>query len=44
MSDFIKNGSEYITSLIDVAVKNGQREVIVTGKYEIEWAIRLPSM
>lgn len=43
MKDFAKNGSEYITSLIAEAVENGTRIATVTGKYEIEWAIRLPS-
>jgi hypothetical protein len=41
--EFVKNGSEYITSLIADAAKSGSRTVTVTGSYEIEWAIRLPS-
>ncbi|MBQ9806434.1 MAG: hypothetical protein IJW49_08030 [Clostridia bacterium] len=40
---FAKNGSEYITSLIADAVKNGSRTTTVTGAHEIEWAIRIPS-
>jgi hypothetical protein len=43
MSEFAKNGSAYLSSLIADAVKNGKREVTLTGKYEIEWAISLPS-
>ena len=40
---FIKNGSEYITSLISEGVKNGSRSATVSGNYEISTAIRLPS-
>jgi len=43
MSDFAKNGSEYLSSLIAAAVENGSRVATVTGNYEIEWAVRLPS-
>ena len=40
---FIKNGTEYIQSLIDGAVKCGDRRITVSGKYEIDREIRLPS-
>lgn len=40
---FEKNGSEYITSLINDAVLNKNNSITVTGNYEIDTAIRLPS-
>lgn len=41
--DFLKNGSEYIQSMIAAACEQGTRQITVTGKYEIESPIRLPS-
>lgn len=41
--EFLKNGSEYISGLIADAVKNGHRTVTVTGNYEIDSSVRLPS-
>ena len=40
---FIKNGSEYIDALVKEAVENGSRTATVTGKLEIERAVRIPS-
>ena len=40
---FIKGGSEYISSLIAEAVRSGTRKAVVTGAYEIETPIRIPS-
>jgi len=40
---FIKNGSEYICALINDAVSGGNRTATVTGNYEIDTAIRIPS-
>ncbi len=37
------NGSEHITALINEAVTNGKRTATVTGNYEIDTAIRIPS-
>ena len=43
MKDFNKNGSEYISWLIDRAVKDGRRETVVVGNHEISSAVRIPS-
>lgn len=43
MKDFIKSGSEYVSSLISSALQNGERKVTVTGRYEIDKPIRIPS-
>lgn len=43
MHSFNKRGSEYITFLIERAVRDGSREARVTGKWEIECAVRIPS-
>lgn len=43
MTKFNKNGSEYITFLIERGLRDGTREAHVTGNYEIEWAVRIPS-
>lgn len=43
MSDFTKNGYVYIQNLIDEAVKGNKNEVTISGKWEIDDAIRLPS-
>ena len=40
---FSKNGYEHISTLIDEAVKNESRTAVVTGAWEIDRAIRLPS-
>ncbi len=40
---FRKGGSEYITSCIEQAVKDGSRTATVCGNWEIARAIRLPS-
>lgn len=40
---FIKNGSEYISGLIAEGIANGSRTATVTGNYEIDTAIRIPS-
>lgn len=42
-AEFISCGSEYINSLIKAAVDCGSRRAIVTGCYEIESPIRIPS-
>ena len=41
--DFAKNGSAYISSKIEEAVKNESRTATVSGNWEISEAIRLPS-
>ncbi|MBR2352999.1 MAG: hypothetical protein IKA76_00660 [Clostridia bacterium] len=41
--DFIKNGSNHISSLIAKAIADGSRRATATGNYEIERAIRIPS-
>ena len=41
--EFVKNGSEYITNLIAEGIANGTRTATVTGNYEIQWAVRIPS-
>ena len=45
MSDkvFLKNGTEHIRNLIKTAVENGENTVTLTGNYEIESEIRIPS-
>lgn len=40
---FRENGQAYITALIDEAVKNGSRTATVSGSWEIEKEVRLPS-
>ncbi|MBQ7387339.1 MAG: hypothetical protein IJW03_04140 [Clostridia bacterium] len=40
---FIKGGSEYIGSLIQRAVNDRSRTATVTGSYEIDSAVRIPS-
>ena len=40
---FLKNGSEYISSLILDSVKSGKRQATVTGFYEISTPVRIPS-
>ena len=39
----MRNGTEYIRGLIDAAIRNGSRTAKVTGDFEIDEAIRLPS-
>lgn len=43
MNGFKKGGSEYISAIIDEAVRNTSRIATVSGKYEIDKPIRLPS-
>ncbi len=43
MKEFKKGGTEYITGLIEAAVKDGSRRATVCGNYEIESVIRIPS-
>ena len=43
MERFFKNGSEYITSLVNNAVVDGSRTATVTGNYEIETVVYIPS-
>ncbi len=40
---FKPNGSEYISSVIRAAVENGSRTAVITGKWMIHWAVRIPS-
>jgi len=40
---FKKGGSAYIQRLVDEAVRSGRRTATVTGDYEIDRAVRLPS-
>ena len=40
---FLPNGTEYITALIDEAIKNGSRTARVQGKWTINSAVRIPS-
>lgn len=42
-ADFIKDGSERITSLINQARAGGQNSVTISGKYEISSPVRIPS-
>lgn len=41
--EFLKGGSAYITSKIEEAVNNETRTAIISGNWEIDEAIRLPS-
>ncbi len=43
MKTFIENGAAIIQQEIDTAVKEGRHEITVTGNYEIEEAIVIPS-
>ena len=43
MKEFIRGGAAYIQNLIDEAKRNGIREVTVSGNYEIDKEVRLPS-
>ena len=45
MSDpiFSKNGSKYISDKIEEAIENGSRTAVITGKYEIDTAVSIPS-
>lgn len=40
---FQKNGGKYIQKLIDEAVAQGKQQVVVSGNYEIEETVLLPS-
>ena len=42
-NNFAKNGSELISALISEAIKSGARKATVSGSYEIEKPIRIPS-
>ena len=41
--EFKKGGKEYVQGLIDAAIESGRRTAVVTGNWEIDEAIRLPS-
>ncbi len=41
--EFIKGGAQYINALIEEALKNGNRSIRISGDYEIDDAIRIPS-
>ena len=43
MTEFKKGGSEYISGLISEGIQNGRRCAEVTGEWEIDKAIRIPS-
>ncbi len=43
MKEFLKNGSEYITSLIEKAIDDNTRTATVTGNHEIETVVKIPS-
>ena len=43
MTEFRKNGGAYITSLIGEAVRDGSRRVTLSGCYEIEQTVLIPS-
>ncbi|MBR6794267.1 MAG: hypothetical protein IKM48_07950, partial [Clostridia bacterium] len=43
MKKFQKGGTDYISGLIEAAVKDGSRTATVRGNYEIESVIRIPS-
>jgi len=43
MKKFQKGGTDYISGLIEAAVKDGNRTATVRGNYEIESVIRIPS-
>lgn len=40
---FQKNGGQYIQKLIDAAVARGRQQIVVSGNYEIEETVLLPS-
>ena len=42
-TDFAKGGSAYISSKIDEAIGNNSRSAVISGCWEIDAAIRLPS-
>lgn len=43
MKEFLKGGSEYIKSLIQKSVVDGSYTATVTGNYEIETVVKIPS-
>ncbi len=43
MEEFKKGGSGYITELIAEALEKGERECVVSGEWEIAYAVRIPS-
>ena len=43
MKEFLKGGSEYIKSLIKKSVVDGSYTATVTGNYEIETVVKIPS-
>jgi len=43
MSEFMKNGSAYITEKIEEALKNETRTAVIAGKHEIDTPVRIPS-
>lgn len=42
-AEFISGGADHISALISDGIKNGSRTATVTGKYEIDKPIRIPS-
>ena len=38
------NGGAYLQSLVDCAIQNREKEIVIEGNYEIEKAIVLPSI
>lgn len=43
MSEFMKNGSSYITDKIEEAIQNETRTAIIRGNYIIDTSVRIPS-
>ena len=41
--EFKKGGKAYVQALVDAAVESGRRTAVVTGNWEIDEAVRLPS-
>ena len=42
-TEFVSGGADYVSALISEGIKNGSRTATVTGKYEIDKPIRIPS-
>ncbi len=43
LTSFNQNGYDYVTNLINTAISNGERTALVSGKWIIDKAIRIPS-
>ncbi|MBR6740638.1 MAG: hypothetical protein IKM04_06200 [Clostridia bacterium] len=41
--EFLKNGNEYISSQIGLAIENGSRTAVISGNYEIAQTLLIPS-